>query len=107
MAMTVRTGEAGMPHPHVRIAPAGLIAGRPQGIAEQCPLRAPTAALLVFQVGGDVPPLDAVIRVGAVVQGKTERAVASHAGEIGGAAAEPGKPLGRGWLRVTGAEPGY
>ncbi len=68
----VRGGDAGMAHPDVAVVPAGRVRVGAQSVAEQGPLGAVVVPLCVPEIGGDVPPLDAEARMGAVVGGEDE-----------------------------------
>ncbi|MNZ94860.1 hypothetical protein D3C78_1139780 [compost metagenome] len=92
-AMSLGAGHRGMGHPQVAVAPAGLRGTGLQGVAEQRPLHAPRPALLVPQIGRHVPPLDAVVRMRAVIGGEDDGPARSRLGEVRRIAGQPGETL--------------
>ena len=90
--------RGGVGHPHLRTLPARSIHRRHR-LAEERPLNAVRGAVGAGEVGGQVPPLDAEVGMGAMVARKGERGGRRHCGEALGVGAEPGKALGlrEGW----------
>ena len=75
MPMPASMGECRVTEPDLRAVPTrlGLLRRlRLQGLTEQGPLHTPVLALLVDQIGGDIPPFNTVIGMGCVVLGEAQ-----------------------------------
>ena len=68
------------------------------------PLHAVGIALGILQVGGEVPPFDAIAVMGAMVLGKAEDLAGHHLGKVRGLAAQPGEAFFRRRRFVAGAQ---
>ncbi|MDT4857072.1 hypothetical protein FQZ97_914840 [compost metagenome] len=99
--VAVGAGQGGVAHPQVLVAPARFAGAGLQRTAEQGPLQAPGAALFVFQVGSDVPPFDAVVRVRTVIGRKAEVPAGRHLGKARRGFAQPGEAFPRGRLGIA------
>ena len=71
-AMGVGARHGGVAHPDLLVGPAFLLRARRHRLPEQRPLRAIGCAARIHEVGGDVPPLDAILRMRAVIGGKRQ-----------------------------------
>src|SRR5579859_3726840 len=74
LAETVDIGarSRGVRHPDLLIGPAFRLRTRRHRLSEQRPLRAIGGASGINEVGSDVPPFDAEVRVRAVISRKNE-----------------------------------
>ena len=93
--VAVGGGEAGVAEPDLRGLPARGLAGGERG-AEERPLDAEGRAVGAFEGGGDVPPFDAEVGVGAVVLREFEAVGGVGEGEAGGLGAHAVEALGGG-----------
>src|SRR5579883_791923 len=92
-AMGVDAGDRSMPHPDLLIGPSFRLRARMHGLAKQGPLRAIGRAIRIAEIGGHIPPLDAKIRMWAVIGGKDEFSVGSNGRKAVSAHPQSGKAL--------------
>src|SRR6185437_8210195 len=78
-AVQVFARHRGMTHPELLIGPSLLLRAGFQRLAKQGPLRAIGVAGCVVEIGGDVPPLDAEIRMRAEIGRKGKGPAGNHA----------------------------
>ena len=91
--MRGRAGDSGVTHPDLLAVPTlALRAGRHR-LPEQRPLRAVGRAARIVEVGGDVPPFNAKVRMRAEVAGKHETFSRHHRRETGRFAAKAREAL--------------
>ncbi|MNP34243.1 hypothetical protein D3C76_1275190 [compost metagenome] len=79
--------------PYRLVAPASRFGRRLQGTAKKCPLHAELAALIILEVGGDVPPFDAKTIMRAMIRREAEHPAGHNLGKRGGLFAKAGEPL--------------
>ena len=91
--MRLRRRHGGVRHPQLRGRPA-LAVFRREGGAKQRPLRAVAFSVGALQRGGEIPPLDAKVLVGAMIARKDERAPRIGQREARGVGAEAGEAGG-------------
>src|SRR5664279_1354273 len=82
-----------MAHPDLLAGPALRLRAGPRCLAEQGPLRSEGGTLGIPEVGGHVPPFDAVVRMRAMVRRKRKSLAGNDRREPFGVLAKPGKAL--------------
>src|SRR6185437_1781216 len=92
-AMGVGARDRGMSHPDLLTCPALPLWPGLRRLTEQRPLDAVGIAVAVFEIGGDVPPLDPIVGMWPVI-GWKRKAAARHDGrKSGDVVAEASKDL--------------
>ncbi len=92
-AVDSRARRSGMPHPDLLVGPAFLLRARRHRLPKQRPLHAIGGARGIPEVRRHVPPLDAILRMRAMIGWKCQHAPGHHGCKSFGVAAETGKAL--------------
>src|SRR5260221_14279112 len=82
-----------MAHPDLLIGPAIPLHARRDRLAKQGPLRAIGHAFGIPEIRGEVPPLDAIVGMRAVIGGECQRAAGHDGGKTVGVVAQSRKTL--------------
>src|SRR6185437_6260902 len=96
-AVQVFARHRGVAHPELLIGPSLLLGAGFQRLTEQGPLRAIGVAGCVVEIGGDVPPLDAEIRMCAEIGRKGKGSAGNHVCKSFRRMVEATKALRPGW----------
>jgi hypothetical protein len=86
-------GDRGVTHPQLTAGKAVIGSAGRHRLPEQCPLHTVSRALGILQVRREVPPLDPIVGMRAVIRRKGDRPAGNDARETTHVLAEAGKPL--------------